>query len=62
MTIVTLQIDNDNLLNKILKTLKEFNIKIEIEKLDEKEKNELLSILEKEEFTPIEEFAKKYNL
>ena len=62
MTIVTLQIENDNLLNKILEKIKNFNVKIEIEKLDKQEKNELLSILEKDKFISLEDFAKKHNL
>ena len=62
MTILTLQIENDNLLDKILDTIKKFNVKFEIEKLDEKEKKELFDILEKDKFISIEEFAKKHNL
>jgi len=62
MTILTLQIENDNLVNKILESIKNFNIKIEIEKLEKKEKEELLSILKNDEFVPLEEFAKKHNL
>ncbi len=62
MTIVTLKIENDNLLNKILEKIKNFNIKIEIEKLDKKEKDELMSILKNDQFISLEEFAKKHNL
>ena len=62
MTIVTLQIENDNLLNKILEKIKNFNVKIEIEKLDKQEKEELFSILEKDKFISLEDFEKKYNL
>ena len=62
MTLVTLQIDNDNLLNKILEVIKKFNINIEIEKIDDKEKKELFSILDNDEFISLEDFAKKHNL
>ena len=62
MTIVTLQIENDDILNKLLETIKNFKVKIEIEKLDEKEKKELFSILENDKFVSLEEFAKKHNL
>ena len=62
MTILTLQIENDTLLDKILETIKKFNVKFEIEKLDEKEKEELLNILKNDKFISIEEFAKKHNL
>ena len=62
MTIVTLQIENDNLLNKILEKIKNFNVKIEIEKLDKQEKEELFSILEKDKFISLEDFEKKHNL
>ena len=62
MTLLTLQIENDNLLDKILETIKKFNVKFEIEQLDEKEKKELFKILENDEFISMEDFAQKHNL
>ena len=62
MTLLTLQIENDNLLDKILETIKKFNVKFEVEQLDEKEKKELFKILENDEFISMEDFAQKHNL
>ena len=62
MTIITLKIENDNLLDKIINLIKNFNVKIEIEHLDNKEKEELFNILKNDEFISLEEFAKKHNL
>ena len=62
MTIITLKVENDNLLDKIINLIKKFNVKIEIEHLDNKEKEELFNILRNDEFISSEEFAKKHNL